>query len=258
MKNKDINININQGGKKEPVHTQVARWVTSTIANAKWSKILKVYFVMFFFLATALGGYFTYNIVNNEKFITKTSDRMWDDEGTTEEENLRDFVVTPKVQHDIAVLMYSLDADRVFIFELHNGKRNISGLPFRYADMSYEVANRENGVNRCYRRYQDVPLNMYIFPTHMYKEKFFIGSGDDIEKIDYEFAKSLKEDGGKYLSFIYLNGTDEPIGFLGISFHRNTNLPDNSVIENKMKACGRTISELLDLKVQLKKQNGVK
>jgi hypothetical protein len=253
MENKDINININPSSKKEPIYTQVAKWVTSTIANAKWTKILKVYFVMFFFLATALIGYFTYNVIQNEEFIAKTSDKMLDGD-TKKEEDLRDFVVTPKVQHDIAVLMYSLDADRVFIFELHNGKRNISGLPFRYADMSYEAANRENGVDRVYRKYQDVPLNMYVFPTYMYKEKFFVGTADSVEEIDYDFGKSMKEDGGKYVSFIYLNGTYEPLGFLGISFHRSENLPDKKVIEAKMKAYGNTISELLDLDVQLRRQ----
>jgi hypothetical protein len=259
MKNKDINININpsSSSKKEPIYTQVAKWVTSTIANAKWTKILKVYFVMFFFLATSLIGYFTYNVIQNEEFIAKTSDKMLDDEENTKgNEDLRDFVVTPKVRHDIGVLMYTLDADRVFIFELHNGKKNISGLPFRYVDMSYEVANRENGVDRCYKKYQDVPLNMYVFPTYMYKEKFFVGTADAVEEIDYDFAKSLKEDGGKYVAFIYLNGSDEPLGFLGISFHRSTNLPDDKVIENKMRAYGNTISELLDLNVQLKKQKG--
>ena len=252
MKNNDVNININQGGKKEPVYTQAAKWVTSTIANAKWSKILKVYFVMFFFLATALGGYFTYNIVKNEKFIEKT---VGDNEDS-ETEDLRDFVVTPKVQHDIAVLMYTLDADRVFIFELHNGKKNITGLPFRYVDMSYEVANRENGVDRCYRKYQDVPLNMYTFPSYMYKEKFFVGTADEVEAFDYDFAKCMKEDGGKYVSFIYLNGTDEPLGFMGISFHRADNLPDDKVIESKMRTFGSKISELIDLNVQLKKVKG--
>ena len=256
MKNNDINININptSGGKKEPIYTQAAKWITSTIANAKWSKILKVYFVMFFFLATALAGYFAYNIVQNEEFISSTSENLINE--NKDQENLRDFVVTPKVQHDISVLMYSLDADRVFIFELHNGKKNISGLPFRYVDMSYEVANRENGVDRVYKKYQDVPLNMYTFPTHMYKEKFFIGTSDEIAKVDYDFAKSLKEDGGKYVSFIYLNGTDEPLGFLGISFHRDSNLPDDKVIESKMRAFGSKISELIDLNVQLKKVKG--
>ena len=122
--------------------------------------------------------------------------------------------------------------------------------------MSYEVANRENGVDRVYKKYQDVPLNMYTFPTHMYKEKFFIGTSDEIEKVDYDFAKSMKEDGGKYVSFIYLNGTDEPLGFLGISFHRDSNLPDDKVIESKMRAFGSKISELIDLNVQLKKVKG--
>ena len=254
MKNNDINININPSVKKEPVHVQVAKWITSLIAHAKWTKIFKVYFVMFFFLATALAAYYAYNVFHNDEFIEKTAKSFTNE--STEEENLRDFVVTPKVQHDIAVLMYSLNADRVFIFELHNGKKNISGLPFRYADMSYEVANRENGVNRCYRKYQDVPLNMYTFPTYMYKQKFFVGTADDIEEIDYEFAKSLKEDGGEYLSFIYLNGTYEPLGFLGISFHDMNDVPDNKVIENKIRTCGSTIAELLDLKVQIKNLKG--
>lgn len=252
MKNKDINININPNGKKEPIYTQVARWVTSTIANAKWSKIFKVYFVMFFFLATGLASFFTYNIVKNEEFLSKTAEKFANE--NTEEEDIRDFFVTPQVQHLLGVLLYSLDADRVFIFELHNGKKNISGLPFRYADMSYEFANREKGVNRCYRKYQDVPLNMYTYPNYMYKHKFFIGTADDIEKIDYEFAKCLKEDGGEYVSMVFLNGIEEPLGFLGISFHNNVNLPSDKVIEEKMKECGGKLSELLDLKAQLKKK----
>ena len=135
MKNNDININISpKEDKKELVYTQVGKWFTSTIANAKWTKIIKVYFVTFFFLATALTVFYAYNIVKNEEFIKETSHKIV--ENTKEEEELRDFVVTPKVQHDIEVLLYTLGADRVFIFELHNGKENMSGLPFRYADMS--------------------------------------------------------------------------------------------------------------------------
>lgn len=250
MKNKDINININPSGKKEPIYTQAAKWITSTIANAKWSKILKVYFVMFFFLATGLASFFAYNIVKNEEFLSKTAEKFADE--STEEEDIRDFVVTPKVQHLLGVLLYTLDADRVFIFELHNGKKNISGLPFRYADMSYEFANREKGVDRCYRKYQDVPLNMYTYPNYMYKHKFFIGSSDDIEKIDYEFAKQLKEDGGEYVAMAFINGIEEPLGFLGVSFHKKNNLPSDKVIEEKIKECGGKLSELLDLKAQLK------
>lgn len=252
MKNNDINININSGsnGKKEPIYTQVARWVTSTIANAKWLKILKVYIVTFFFLATGLAAFFTYKMVNDEAFITNTVEKIADND--IQEEDIRDFVVTPKVQHLLGALLYTLDADRVFIFELHNGKKNISGLPFRYADMSYEFANMEKGVDRCYRKYQDVPLNMYTYPNYMYKHKFFIGTADDIEKIDYEFAKQLKEDGGEYAAMVFINGIEEPLGFLGVSFHKSKNNPSDQVIETKVRECGGKLSELLDLKAQLK------
>jgi hypothetical protein len=251
MKNKDINININPSGKKEPIYTQVVKWITSTIANAKWTKILKVYFVMFFFLATGLAGFFAYNIVKNEEFLSRTAEKFADE--STKQEDIRDFVVTPQVQHLLGALLYSLDADRVFVFELHNGKKNISGLPFRYADMSYEFANRERGIDRCYTKFQDVPLTMYTYPEYMYKHKFFLDTADKIQEIDYDFGKQLKEEGGEYVGMIYLNGTDGPIGFLGISFHDKNAIPNKTLIESKLKECGATISELLDLETQLKK-----
>lgn len=256
MKNNDININITpKEDKKEHVYTQVGKWFTSTIANAKWTKIVKVYFVTFFFLATALAAFYVYNIVKNEEFIKETSHKIV--ENSKEEEYLRDFVVTPKVQHDIEVLLYTLGADRVFIFELHNGKKNMSGLPFRYADMSYEITNKEKGIVRCYKKFQDVPLNMYTFPNYLYKNKLFVGTIDEIEKVDYEFAKTIKEEGGKYTLMVYLNGSEEPIGFLGVTFHSLENLPDNELITSKLKSYGNTISELLDLQVQLSKRKNI-
>ena len=233
-----------------PWYTKFFEWYVNTVGKASFMKILKVFFVTFFFLAIGLASFFAYNMVKNETFLNEAAEKFGNDE--TEEEDIRDFVVTPKVHHLLGVLLYTLGADRVFIFELHNGKKNISGLPFRYADMSYEFANRENGVDRCYRKYQDVPLNMYTYPNYMYKHKFFIGTADDIEKIDYEFAKQLKEDGGEYVGMVFLNGIEEPLGFLGISFHDRKNVPDDKVTEEKLKECGGKLSELLDLKAQLK------
>ena len=80
----------------------------------------------------------------------------------------------------------------------------------------------------------------------------------ELEKIDYDFAKQLKEDGGKYVSMVYLNGIEEPLGFLGVSFHNMNNLPSDEVIEARMRECGGKLSELLDLKAQLKKKKGKK
>ena len=248
-KNNDININLNQpSGEKVSSIVKTVKNVANSIAFAKWTRIVKVYFVVFFFLATLLGGFYIYNVVTDKELVKETAHKMMQDK---REEGIRDHVVTPKVQKDIEILLYSLNADRVFIFELHNGKKNISGLPFKYADMSYEVANRDRGIDRCYTKYQDVPLTMYKYPDYMHKKKLMIGTIDDIEKVDYEFAKCIREDGGEFLAMIYLNGTDGPLGFLGISFHDKKYAPTEEVIEEKLKSYGKSISELIDLKVQL-------
>ena len=252
MKNNDVNININQpSGEKVSSIVKTVKSVTNTIANAKWTRIVKVYLVMFFFLATLLGGFFAYRLVSSDKVVDTAAEKM---ATAKEEENIRDYVVTPKIQRDIEILLYTLHADRVFIFEFHNGKKNLAGLPFKYADMSYEEANRESGIDRVYKKYQDVPLTMYKYPDYMHKEKIMVGAVSEIEKIDFEFAKCIKEDGGKYFAVTYLNGSEEPLGFLCISFHRTDNLPSDSIISEKIQYYGKAIGELLDLKSQMNKR----
>ena len=162
--------------------------------------------------------------------------------------------VTPERQASINRILYSLDADRVFIFECHNGVTNPSGLPFEFANMNYEVSNRERGVDRVYYKYKDVPLTMYTFPNYMRNNKFFIGTINELSKLDYEFAKHMKEDGGRFTAFIYLSHGDGPLGFLGISFHDMSRVPRHNLIENKIKAYGISIATLLDLKKQQEKK----
>jgi hypothetical protein len=99
---------------------------------------------------------------------------------------------------------------------------------------------------------------MYTYPHHLFKTKIFIGTVDEIEKIDYDFAKSIREDGGKYIALCYLNGIDGPLGFLGVSLHRLDYLPDSAILESKLKEYGSKISELLEMKAQLKNINNGK
>ena len=259
MENDNIKI-INQispssEGSKEPIYTRIGKSIVNSIANAKWKSILKVYFVTFFFLATALAAFYAYNIGKSEKFIDKTADKFLTTE--REKEEIRDDI-TPMIQRDIETILYSLNADRVFIFELHNGVSNPSGLPFAFANMNYEVSNRERGVDRVFEKYVNVPLTMYSYPEYMRKYKFFIGTADEIEDIDYDFAKSLKNDGGKFVAMVYMSNGNGPLGFLGISFHDMERVPNHDLIENKIKSYGIAIGELLDLKKQLEKRMNMK
>jgi hypothetical protein len=56
---------------------------------------------------------------------------------------------------------------------------------------------------------------MYKFPDYLHKKKMLIGTVEDIERADYEFAKCIREDGGEYLAMIYVNGSDgQPLLFI--------------------------------------------
>ena len=114
MKNNNININLNQPSKeKESKETKVSyivnsiKSVTNTIADAKFARIVKVYFVMFFFLATALGGLFAYKFMSDKDAMHEASISLM---RSQKEENIRDFIVTPKIQNDLKLLTYTLNA----------------------------------------------------------------------------------------------------------------------------------------------------
>ena len=255
MKNSDINININPQTeeKKEPIYTQVGKKISSTIADAKWSKIFKVYFVTFFFLVTGLFFYFSYRAVSDDDIMKQTAMKMTD---TEREENIRDYVVTPKIQHNLRVLAYTINADRAFLFELHNGKKNTSGLPFRFADMSYEETNENRDVDKIAMQFQDIPLTLYKFPHFLQKKKIMIGTIEEVEKIDEEYAKHIRDVGGVYLGMIYISNRGLPLGFLCVSYHSMDDVPDASVIEKNLREHESALKELLDLQVQVNLSDG--
>jgi hypothetical protein len=250
MKNNDININLNQpSGEKASSVVKAIKNVTDAVSNAKWTRIVKVYLVMFFFLATLLGGFFAYKFISDKEAMHEASISLM---RSQKEENIRDFVVTPKIQHDLRLLTYTLNADRAFLFELHNGKKNTCGLPFRFADMSYEEINEEKKVDRIAMQFQDIPLTLYKYPSYLQKQKMIIGTIDEIEKIDSEFAEHIKSVGGVYLGMIYISSGGTPLGFLCVSYHKYEDVPDVALIEKKLTEHDKTLTQLLDLDIVMK------
>lgn len=250
MKNNDININLNQpGGEKASSVVKAVKSVTDAISNAKWTRIVKVYLVMFFFLATLLGGFFAYKFISDKEAMHEASISLM---RSQKEENIRDFVVTPKIQNDLKLLTYTLNADRAFLFELHNGKKNTCGLPFRFADMSYEETNEEKKVDRVAMQFQDIPLTLYKYPHYLQRQKMMIGTIDEIDKVDHEFANHIKSVGGVYLGMIYLSSGGTPLGFLCVSYHKYEDVPDPALIEKKLNEHDKTLTQLLDLDIVMK------
>ncbi len=221
-----------------------AQVIMHTIAKASWKDIIKVWFVSFFFLATAIAAMFAYTAARDNEIVRSTAEKLSNDRKV---EDLRDMIVTPKVQENLYELVHILDADRAFVFELHNGKKNASGLPFRFADMTYEEVNDSKKGYRVAMTFQDIPLTLYKYPYYLQKKKMFIGTVEEIEEIDPEFANHIRGIGGEYLAMIYMSSKGLPIGFLCLSYHNRNEVPNEKFIEAKLREYDRLISNMLDL-----------
>lgn len=251
MKNNDVNINLSKSieEKKVSAIVSIGRSIVDTIAYAKWTKIVKVYLVMFFFLATALGGFFAYKVTSDEDAMHKAALRL----ATAEkEENIRDFVITPKIQKNLDAILYTLNADRAYLIEFHNGKKNTTGLPFRYMDVSYEVTNQESKATKIGMYYQNVPTTLYKFPYYLQEHKYYIGTIDDFGRVDTDLAKQMSVNFAKYFAVIALNSDGTPVGYLGISWCDIESVPDINTIKNKLYLYDKTFSQLLDLRIQMR------
>jgi hypothetical protein len=251
MKNNDVNINLSKSieEKKVSAIVSIGRSIVDTIAYAKWTKIVKVYLVMFFFLATALGGFFAYKVTSDEDAMHKAALRL----ATAEkEENIRDLVITPKIQKNLDAILYTLNADRAYLIEFHNGKKNTTGLPFRYMDVSYEVTNQESKATKIGMYYQNVPTTLYKFPYYLQEHKYYIGTIDDFGRVDTDLAKQMSANFAKYFAVVALNSDGTPVGYLGISWCDPESVPDANVIKNKLFTYDKTFSQLLDLRIQMR------
>lgn len=252
MRNNNININVSPNNSSKTNWLSIGKEYFDKIAKSSWGRIIKVYFVMFFFLATILSGFVIYKITSDNELLNLTAKKVIDDK---KYENIRDFVVTPRIQHDLKILVYSLNAERVFLFELHNGKKNTTGLPFRFADMTYEETNEDKKVDKIAMEFQDIPLTLYKFPHYLQKEKVMIGSVEKISEIDVDYADHIKRIGGKYLGMVYMTNGSVPLGFLCVSYHSMEDKPSDEVIKTKLLEYDKVITQLLDLQVQLDQEN---
>lgn len=239
--------------KKVSTFTKAIGWFTKGITNAQWQKILKVYFVCLAFFTTGLALYVGYKAASNDEIINNAimaAMKKSNDEHK-EAEKVRGDIVTPRIQHDLKVLTYTLNADRAFLFELHNGKVSSGGIPFRFATMSYEAVNENKKVGKVALSFQELPLSLYKYPYYLKKNILMMGTVDEIREIDEDFANHIEEVGGKFLGMIYISNDGKPLGFLCVSYHSLEDMPDKSEIEKQLREHERALSQLLDIKTYI-------
>lgn len=245
--NQVININVPKGeeGGKWGTFFKYGKNLITTIANASILRIIKVIGTLFSAGVLILILYVCFT--NSSKINLLIANNEEDNMNMT----IRD-KTTRKINDELDKIMYSMKADRIVVFEFHNGKENATRLPFRYVDMSYErISEYNDSVKYVSDKFQNLCLTHYELPYYVADNNFFLGSKEEIKKIDGRFYQYMSENGGNYIGSYILrsNGTD--IGTLCV-FYDYENYPTEGVENMKkyLKQGAKVISALLDLEVQ--------
>jgi hypothetical protein len=252
-----INVNVPgqpNGGDKKSAGKYVTAFkdAFNFLAGASFLSVVKVASIVVVSLIISMAAIMSYRAVTSDAFMDALANKITQKSEEKEAAHLdiRDDKVTPKIQKEIEILCYTLNADRVFIFEMHNGKKNSSGLPFRYADMSYEEVNDSKHIDRVAMKYQNVPLTLYKFPHYVAEHGYMFGNIGDVAKVDVGFADEISEDGGNFVAIAYITSNGTPLGFLGVAFHEKPEYK-NEYIRGIIESHARVITPLLDLRMQI-------
>jgi hypothetical protein len=152
--------------------------------------------------------------------------------------------IKPKIDLILKNTLEELNADRVFVIEMHNGTNSLSGLPFVYCEMTYETCKK--GIMRVDDEYGSVVLSRYNLPYYMAENRVYAGTVDELEEIDPKLAHRMRDNGTKYICVANMYSIDSYIGYVGIGYSEGSEVADEEKLRNEVFILSQRISTLLD------------
>lgn len=152
--------------------------------------------------------------------------------------------IKPEVDRILASALSSLNADRVFVIEMHNGTNNVSGLPFLYGEMTYESV--ADGISHIDDDYMNFSLSRFSFPTYIEKKHVWVGSIDELSELDDKLAKRLLSNDVTYLAITHIHGIKNELGYFGVTYCNGKTPKEKDEIMVKLMEKTQKLSTLLD------------
>lgn len=230
------------------------KYAIDTLGGASVASIFRTILIVFNIMIII----FLYNVVTSQQTVEKIIDNAIEVVTSNQEQqidlDIRD-QVSPQISSNLRKLLYTLDADRSFVIELHNGKKNATALPFKYFDMTYEEIHDERAIPYVSQDFMNLMISHYRMPFYLVENQIFMGDTEDVRDIDPRLAKGIEKFNGKYLALIILRSNGQNIGFVGVSYSVTHNIPNENIIRTKLHYYSRILAPLLDLRVQKNKLN---
>lgn len=220
--------------------------IAKMLTKYGYKKVISSLFIFILFIATVIVFLNQKSIMDKIIFEQKKEQQM-------EKINHMKFRMTevnPRVDAILYKLLVQTKATRAFIIEMHNGTDNPTGLPFVFGDMTYEKLSNDS-LESVIFQYNHLNLSAMPMANYLIKNKKFIGTIEELSKIDINLSKKLDSNGAKFIIIYGLRTIDIEIGWVGLTY-------TDDVCENMSKVEGSVIDASQNLSILLDITNNIK
>lgn len=156
-----------------------------------------------------------------ERKIDELTSRLVTKEDEDIEDKLRNSAINAnRVRQLIYQLLNEFEADRVSVYEYHNGGKSIAGVDFKKCSNTYEATAK--GIDETYHEQQNLPISVNFLWNRLLidKKPILISNIQTLEQTDKTIYQILESQGIKsYYSRLITNYNCKPIGFIVIIFY---------------------------------------
>lgn len=191
--------------------------------------------------------YIMYNVQNLPEIVSGAFSRqteMRQEQHDAAVETRR--AIKPDVDMLLKDALSTMNADRVFVIEMHNGTNNVAGLPFIYGEMTYEEVRSQ--ITHVDEDYTSVNLSRFNFPMYLETKHMWHGEIGALKEIDSKLAARLASNDVNYLAIVSLHGVSNELGYFGFTFCHNKKPENTKEVTRMLTVTAQKLSILLDSK----------
>lgn len=151
----------------------------------------------------------------------------------------------PQIRSLLSDFRSSINADRAYILEAHNGGSNLNNLPFLYADLTYmDPRNKYDIIESEYKNFR---LSRYHWASYVIEHGYWYGPIEDCMESDPEMYYRLKNEEVAYMGMYVMHGKNGlPTACLGVIFKEKEDVPSVREVIKSMQVYSNQINVLLN------------
>lgn len=143
--------------------------------------------------------------------------------------------ISPIVDEAMVKCLYRLNASRVMIHCYHNSQKSLGNSPFLKMSVVKERVDEDSNVELVADYFQQQMIGLFRFPTYVNSHPYFIGSKDDVKKIDYKYGQNMDMAKDVYVASKVISNKGLNIGFVSVGWNDGKQPPNVDIIRNEIE-----------------------